>query len=191
MRVRITFLGILGCCTLLIPSLLAGGGSVSNGAATRSSTAPHRMVRPTPQNLLIDGSKTPQLISDALAYRHFLSAVATTKDAGVTSARRTDAIIRTIGLTAADSQVFIDRLDTLRRSLDAAQARSVANPHVPGRGSILRRARDAALDETAECLEGELSREGRTLLANYVRNTVKSRIRVYQLPDAVHMADHR
>jgi hypothetical protein len=121
-----------------------------------------RSLPQTPDALLVDGARTPELISDTLAYRHFLSAIAVKDDADERRHGARDAVLTEMGLTGEDRETFVSELDRTRRFLDdiEAPAPSVDQGGVLPSGQPLedrRRARDQWLDEAAMRLRNGVS----------------------------------
>jgi hypothetical protein len=126
------------------------------------------------------------LISDDLAYRHFLSAVAVRSDDSAGRGRRA-AIATAVGLLDDDRQLFFAELDEIRRDLDGieSQRAGIGAARVDSQQlADLRRVRRERLNDAARRLGFALSQAGQEQLQRYINETVKTRIKVYRWPDA-------
>lgn len=138
----------------------------------------------------VDGSKTPGLIPDQLAYRHFLMALAEPQSANPEAIARRSALLATTGLSAGDQQALVSALNGLRERLDAnylateqaATDDSLAEPEKTAAITTLRAQENLLLDGLASGLKTELSYDGWLRLDAYVKDHVKRRIVIYGSP---------
>lgn len=122
--------------------------------------------------LLIDGAKTPELISDDLAYRQFIMATAGTAVATGDELARRNAFLDRVGLSATDREKFVSALASTGRDLDDATWNAI-----DARAKKARR--DAVFGKARVDLGNALSPGGSARLLAHVREHVKPRIRIY------------
>lgn len=175
------------------PALNRASRRIVQFLAVAASLAPlgaqvHAHVTQLP--VAVDGAKTPGLIPDELAYRHFLMAIAERAGAPPQSIARRNALIATIGLSPGDNESLISALAGLREKLDAyyagtEQAAADASLSAASRSaqvSSLRASQDVALDQAAASLKAALSYDGWNRLDAYVQQRVKRHIVIYASP---------
>lgn len=127
----------------------------------------------------IDGAKTPDKISDQLAYRHFIAAVALSPMASVDEIDRRNDFLSLTDLLPDDISRFVtkighvkDQLDTFERTRRSEVVSLETLAQVNGQQASL-------LDEvTADVLQS-LTEDGRTKFERFIRERVKRRIVVY------------
>lgn len=131
-----------------------------------------------------DGSKNPELISDALAYRHFIMAVAESDHPSQEGVLKRTAILAPIRLPAADADALVRALAGVKDALNeiTEQRRSILPQEVAARSadlSNLKVREDDVLHRAAQRLRAALSAGGAEALDRHVREHVKSRIVIY------------
>jgi hypothetical protein len=158
----------------------------SQGAVTPTATQPdsQRLVRGVPLLISADGEKTPELIPDRLAYKHFILITAKRINASAEQVDRRESILRNVGFSKADHDLFISALIGVREELDqiAAERRQVPNDDTPAAFAsltVLKQREDAVFNTATVTLETVFSPEGNTRLTAYIREHVKRHIVVY------------
>lgn len=111
---------------------------------------------------VVDGKNTPELIPDALAYRHFLSATTVGPNASPQDRRVQRLQLDRVGLSDADRNAYLATIQPLRERLSASITRE---PNI--------------MSDTLEQLRGQLTPDGFQRLEEHVRNYVKPRITIY------------
>jgi hypothetical protein len=129
--------------------------------------------------IAVDGAKTPERIPDAMAYAHFLAAIAEPLNASPERARRRASMIARIGLTAADSSAIVGALAGVREQVNVIhEARSSTNP--PTSNELASQTQEERiLIEARERVYRALSSDGVKRLDRFVREHVKTRIVIY------------
>jgi hypothetical protein len=139
--------------------------------------------------VVVDGAKDPQSIPDALAYRHFIRALAeSARSANPTSLQvaRRQALLARVGLSSDDRAAFIGALSGVDGQLaQVARARKQYSREAISAGTAreplqtLRLQEGEILDATRGRLEGALSGEGVRRLQTHIQEQVKKRIVIY------------
>ncbi len=137
--------------------------------------------------MVVDGSKTPELISDETALRAFFITLAEPKSADDAAIGRLRAKVAQIGLTPEDASMVIaaaqdfhgPATECLRRMRDAN-----SRPGGPDRAAYMQAYNDVgqAIRAAYNGLLLRLSPEGREKLASHLQY-VKTRIRIIPPPD--------
>ncbi len=141
------------------------------------------MCAQTPQHnlsIVVDGSKTPELIPDDLAYRHFILAIAEPRSPTVEETKRRETRLIPIGLSASDYDLCISALAGLREKLDMIEAgrREALADTTEHRDSTLltlKGQENMAITAVRVALR-RLSPDGQSRLDGYIRARVKQRI---------------
>jgi hypothetical protein len=132
--------------------------------------------------VLVDGAITPNQISDALAYRHFFTAIAAHPFPSQAEVARQSAQLSKLGLSAADRQTLITGLASFRAQLDqieSARAGVAPGAAAPSQLSALENQTNALVATTVQGVRQSLTASGQSSLDAYVRTHVKAHIRVY------------
>ena len=130
--------------------------------------------------LAIDGAKVPERIPDALAYAHFLSAVAEHERASADRLRRRSSMIARVGLSTSDATALVVALTSVREQLDLIHAgRSSAERPTSATLASLQAQEESVLADARERAQRALSPIGLERLDRFVREQVKPRIKVY------------
>lgn len=171
-----------------------------NGSLNRSLSHDHRLLGQHEGHtaggttvgslrLAIDGAKTPELISDDIAYAHFLSVVAIPSSPTRIETARRKAILDTLGLAEDDVKVLIASLTGVREQLaDVENQRKqlprdgVASVQSLALSATLRTRQETIMRDARYRVTANLSADGVQKLADHVRGRVKSRIKVYGDP---------
>jgi hypothetical protein len=133
--------------------------------------------------LVIDGSKTPELISDSIAFGHFARATLAPTDSPDEALTRQRLMLAPLQLSDSDRETLLQTIQVVRENLDRidAQRRVVSASSAEGRASIVRLS-----DEQAQLFEGARRHLDRTLtpagsgrLNAHLRGEVKRRIKAY------------
>jgi hypothetical protein len=141
--------------------------------------ADHVMTLPA----AVNGAETPELISDQLAFRHFILAVVVPQNASDEDASRRDRVLKRVGLSSEDCSAFVRALQGLAEQLTAnsEEAKRLSSQPVASSKNLdaLRTQRLALLDIARFQVGTSLSASGRTKLDSYLRGHVKRRIVIY------------
>lgn len=137
--------------------------------------------------VVVDGSKTPDLIPDQLAYRHLLMALAELQHPPAEAVGRRIAHLAGVGLSAADRQNLISAMSGVREQLDEiylATEQAAVDTSLTSAGkdtaiASLRAQQEVLLDATADKLKTALTNDGWLRLDAYVKDHVKRRIVIY------------
>lgn len=152
--------------------------------STRSVAASRtmRMIprRPDSSQIVVDGATRPDLISDDIAARHLLAALAIPAQPSPADQKRIDVVVSAIGLLAEDRVAFEQAVRGLKDNVAAAER--ATGPGTP------RSRRTEVLDSVRAQLHDRLSSTGYNHFERFVQSRVKSRIRIYRWPAMT--ADH-
>ena len=155
-----------------------------------SPFAAERQVTDVSSNTLplaVDGSIHPELIPDAIAYRHFISASSIRSGGPTDQLRRRKAILKKVGFDEFDEAAFIGATETVgdemasitaeRASLSSAGATKTAN----GRLSLrqLQDRESVVFANARNRLRSALSQRGAQRLDEHVKGDVKRKIKIY------------
>jgi hypothetical protein len=133
--------------------------------------------------IAIDGSKTPELIPDDVAYNQFLRAIAQPQGTLSQQVDRRESMIARVGLSKADHDLLLAVADNLKPTLesidhgrkqwhvDSLAARSAVD--------TLKVQEQATLDNAHQRLLVSLTPDGAIRVDKHVREYVKKRIVVY------------
>ena len=129
--------------------------------------------------VMVDGSKSPELISNELAYRHFILSVAEHANPSEMELERRASRLRPIGLNEQDKQLLTLALSNLREELDA-----VNNNRLPAGGDVTNlttflNTERSSLDSARRAIKGKISAQGQVLLDAFVFLNVKKGIVIY------------
>jgi hypothetical protein len=152
--------------------LLAGGVVTTSLAGAQASSPSTTLV------VLVDGSKNPELISDDLALRHFLLAVAAHEQPSQAESDRQDAQLTPLGLSGPDRQELTRQLGLMTTQLEALEAESDGSGASP---SDVRARRNSLIAQTAASVRKALSADGWARLNSYVTQSVKKKVKIYGL----------
>jgi len=163
------YLQLLGAALLLATEY--GDAGADRRAVQRASISDLR-VSPADGDvnnaqLIVDGQKTPELISDALAYKHFLGAtsVSTTPSENELTVQRL--LLDRVGLSDEDRRRFMGVAKELRQRISES-------------GSPLAlEAQRQLVDDARRRLLAELTPEGFRRIDLHVTQYTKRRIKVY------------
>lgn len=170
---------VIVAAVIFLPAVASAGPpqqSVHDHGATPA--APVKRLVP-----IINGAVKPELISDELAYRHFILAVLPAKQSVVI--RRSDPLER-VGLETFDAQAFGRAIDGVRERLAdiASQRKKVTAANIrttAGRtlADDLQRREEQILDDTRLRIIDSLSADGLDKVTRHLREVVKPRIVIY------------
>lgn len=144
-------------------------------------TISHQFQRQMGPPVAVDGSKTPELISDELAYRHFIRAVAISNVSASEVARR-DGILRKLSLSDSDRASFISVLTDVGVVLGTVEQEKtqMIGPNATEAALVASNEREKNICERArESLGAVLTPEGWSSVDAYVRGSVKRAIVIY------------
>ncbi len=134
--------------------------------------------------VIVDGSRTPDLIPDALAYRHFLISLALS-DTGAAQREidRRDATLAQMALSAPDVASVVAALRGLKSDLDAVsdeiQQRVQSTLASETELSALSGQQDTLIENAKVRLRGRLTADGWVQFDNFVHERVKRQIVIY------------
>ena len=129
----------------------------------------------------IDGSKTPDLISDAVAYFPYLSTVSVSVAKNPAEVARQKRILSHVGLSDSDLAVLMIVVAEFRSKLDPIQAEhSAVVAPTPERFDQLRAATDALVADTQAKLQWRLSAAGFSILQHYLATEIKPHMLIYE-----------
>jgi hypothetical protein len=129
----------------------------------------------------VDGARTPERVSDYIAYRQFIRAAAQRDDASAESRERGAAFVRRIGLTPTDAASLTAALKSVRERLDdvSVEKQAVGAAAPASARMALRQREEAVFDGANRRIRAFLSKEGWRRLDQFVREEVKPNIKVY------------
>jgi hypothetical protein len=134
-------------------------------------------------SVAVNGAETPEQISDQMAYRHLILAVALAQNASDEAISRRDRQLQRAGLSAADRAAFVRALQGLAEQLtvNSEDVKRLSSRPAGAAESLgaLRTQRLALLDIARSQVATSLSESGRTRLDSYLREHVKRRIVIY------------
>ena len=141
-----------------------------------AQSPPHQHATPT----LIDGSTHPELIPDSLAYRLYLTALATDQTATEASQERQHAHLMKTGLGETDIQTLISILSDFKGKYDAlvgeyndsAKAALARNETTDVRGLLKKL--DELIQSTRDTISIRLSSQGAAQLQSFVLSEKKN-----------------
>jgi hypothetical protein len=131
---------------------------------------------------VIDGSKTPELIPDELAYRHFIRATASS--ASAKDVERREVFLTQAGFSASDREAYRVAVGNVAEELKSVeQQRKTAGPSQSASSLAgFKRTEDQAIAAAQNRIQGALSADGRAKLTNHIRQRVKRQIRMFSSP---------
>jgi len=131
----------------------------------------------------VDGAKNPERIPDAMAYRHFLRAIAIHVKPSQDELARQDMLIGRIGLSAGDRDALKSAMESVREQLDAIneerQRVSSGTQPTPWSMAALRVQEQSLLDNSRVLVANSLSVDGAGRLDAHVQQHVKRSIVIY------------
>jgi hypothetical protein len=128
--------------------------------------------------VLVDGAKTPDLISDDLAYRHFIEAIAVGDKPSLAEYERRESLLNQTQLSQFDRQALILSLQTLREDLDRVD-QDARNAGMAETSTDFSGQRRTLLENARIRLATALSEDGQNRLAAFVQRHVKRHIVIY------------
>jgi hypothetical protein len=147
-----------------------------------TGNADQHSLQVTSLPIAIDGALAPDNISDTLAYRHFIMAVAVARNPSIDEIDRRDALLHQVGFSPADYDAFVSCLAGVREALDANALKLVASTGPTSEALELRSQNEQLLDSAQASIMKALSPSGKSLLEAFIRTHVKPRIIVYGEP---------
>ena len=155
--------------------------SASFSSVTARASRSFSITSQTPA--MVDGSQTPELVSDEIAYRHFVMAAAAPDVPTSDERARRAGYLARIGLSVDDRNKAITALATVRDGLEMLkleQARLTGDsPDSQAARVALKVQRDAILQSAVTRLRGSLSPEGANRVDAFVMHHVKRKIKIY------------
>jgi hypothetical protein len=128
--------------------------------------------------VLVDGSKNPEKISDALAYRHFFASFAAHPTPSSQEQGRQDAQLGPLQLAAADRRALVGILGSFRTQLDVIE-KAAAVAGTPAKLASLRTQKSTLATTTLANLKQTLTPDGASRIDQYVQTRVKKHIVIY------------
>jgi hypothetical protein len=131
--------------------------------------------------LTVDGAKTPELVPDSVAYRHFVMALAEREDAAESRLERRNARLNELGLSTKDRASLLTALRTVRERLDriAEDRKSIGSSGSSPAMAALRLEHDEVVGGAVDRIKTFLSQLGRARVETYLREHVKRNIVIY------------
>lgn len=159
----------VGC--LLFPLAFVVGTAFPASGQVSTGHSEH-VSHPFSLSVLVNGAVTPERISDDIAYRHLvlalaLPATATPRQLGIRAAR-----LRQMQLTQSDVSLLLSALQGIPEQVSASEAS-------PDDGDIKYARKRAILDEARTRILRSLSVAGVVRLHEYIETHVKKHIIVY------------
>jgi hypothetical protein len=139
---------------------------------------------------IIDGSVTPELIPDIVAYRLFFSALAGRTKAGSSNVSpnsnsetpRQKAKLRSIGLNSADESALVAELAKFRADVDGMMAETKARVSMGVAPSSSTQSLNDIANNHVGILQSQMTTDGSARLLQYVR-AEKSKMRMIPFPE--------
>jgi large exoprotein involved in heme utilization and adhesion len=128
---------------------------------------------------VVDGSKNPQNIPDALAYSHFFTAVAAHPNPTPQEQGRQNAQLTALQLAAADSAALTGLLANFRVQLDQIESAFFNADAAPSQLTTLQTRKTALVATTRASLQQALTPAGASQVDQYVQTRVKTHIVIY------------
>jgi hypothetical protein len=205
MRLHIIPLLLATCISMSAVLVVSSSGDVNDGGGFRANDSVVQAARvPTPIHshpmassplrsfaavepsqlpVALIGADRPEAISDALAMRLFIRAIAVSASASADEVRRRDALLSNVGFSEADYARFVQALQSVKDQLnDIERARGgysvTNNSHLPTLDLLRTQERDL-LDSAAGTVLMELGADGRAKFQRFIRERVKRRITIY------------
>lgn len=159
---------------------LSLGALPTLGEATPENSAQDQR----PSAPAIHGAETPELISDELAWRHFLISIAIPVVPSIDEFGRRSAIMARLGLRPADYAVLLHLTEELHDALVRLESERHALRLAPSHdlhvsAGALEKSRDALFINVINNVTSALSRDGVQYLRVYLTQYVKPRIVVH------------
>jgi hypothetical protein len=133
--------------------------------------------------MVVDGSKTPENVSDRLAYYHFIMATAIPTNASPEQISRREALLNPVGFSKDDHDSFVAALTQVRDDLDQVtqDRKQYSTDTVTSRAALatLKQHEDQILENARIRLQTAFSSEGVTRLNAHLRDNVKRNIKIY------------
>jgi hypothetical protein len=133
--------------------------------------------------VIVDGSKNPELIPDALAWRHFLTAIATHEQPTAQEQLRQQAQFAPLALATADAQQISGLLGKMMTQLEAIEEARENSDGANSTLAALKAQEDAVIASTIAAVRAAVSSDGLSHLSGYIGKTVKGNIKIYGLPN--------
>jgi hypothetical protein len=133
--------------------------------------------------VIVDGSKNPELIPDALAWRHFLTALATHEQPTAQEQLRQQAQFAPLALAKSDAQQIAGLLGKLTTQLEAIEEARENSDGANSTLAALKAQEDAVIANTIAAVKAAVSSDGLSRLSGYIGTTVKGNIKIYGLPN--------
>jgi hypothetical protein len=187
---------------------IAGSFAVANTYTTdlitsNVKTAPSRYVvqddfakrRATAKEILplvVDGRKTPDQISDEMAYRHFIQWTLVKERPSAQEVTMQQHRLTSVGLSRADLQAYLSSIKITQSRLGAIATQrikwSMAVESAPSEtAAALKTLRDdesQIFEDTRQRLRGALTADGSLRLDSFISNRIKPRVKVFgSLPE--------
>ena len=163
-----------------LPAHPATSASHVHGTGSTETQSP---IPTTSLPVAVDGARTPELISDELALRHFIQAVSITTHDAESDSKRQNALLSLIGLSGEDTEQIILAVHNLDATLDALNTTRTSYPVVTSEHAepveTIRHQERALIDAAIANVMSRLSTEGRSQLLAFVQGRVKRRIVIY------------
>ncbi len=152
-------------------------------AVTAQNSTDPAQVTVTQLVVIVDGAKNPEQISDDLAYRHFLRAVATHEQPTAAERKRQHTFLGAAGLSDSDEKAIALELGKMTTRLEAVQTARSASDGAPATLKAFKDEEDTVISRARARVRQVATAEGLSRLDRYMTNTVKRNIKIYGLPN--------
>lgn len=190
MRVNSMVMFVCLMIMLLVPSWREGDASpraiakstraLPSGAMPVASSV-QTITSDTPPS--VDGAKTPELVPDDVAYRHFIMAAAAPDNPTSEEASRRAGYVARLGLSADDRGRALSALRSVRDNLDALKREQALltdnSPESRAARMVIKNKKDAILKDAVTRLRSSVSAEGSNRVHTFVLEHVKRHVRIY------------
>jgi hypothetical protein len=133
--------------------------------------------------VIVDGSKNPEQIPDALAWRHFLVALATHEQPTAQEQLRQQAQFVPLALATADAQRIAGLLGKMTTQLEAIEKARENSDGANSTLAALKAQEEAVIASTIAAVRAAVTSDGLSRLSGYIGKTVKGSIKIYGLPN--------
>jgi hypothetical protein len=163
------------------------GNDVQEWTRSRTSGAQPTPVIASSLPVVVDGSRDPELVPDAVAYRHLFSTTTVPSNASTEQVKRQLSRLAPVGFDDTDRDTYVQHMQSLRGTLDSIaadrapwsslEAAGTATGQVVLKNSIEREKQ--VFEGTRQLLQIALTQNGVQRLELYARNHVKRHIKIY------------
>src|SRR5882672_5721712 len=113
-----TIMGALAVRYVISVDAMPDRGMPTVHASVSGNSGPRRVVTGTAATLVVDGNKTPEVISDLLAYRLFMPTTLVPEQPSAMDLERQALRLARIGFERSDLEAYVRVMKLARRGLD-------------------------------------------------------------------------